>query len=328
MRKDITVTNNMLAPEVRTIGRIIRWIIPYFKASTFPKLNKMMVKFKGLGDKEMRFEQILIDRPVSPNTPDGKLRICVYRPLKQTKSAPGILWIHGGGYAMGVPEQDRSFIRRFVEGYGCTVVAPDYCLSVERPYPAALEDCYTALLWLKTHSEELNINTNQLMVGGDSAGGGLTAAVTIYARDKDEVKVAFQMPLYPMLDDRMITPSSQNNDAPLWNTKSNIAGWKLYLGDLYGAADVPAYAAPARLTDYTNLPPAVTYIGSIEPFRDEAVAYMEELKKAGVPAKYQVYDGCFHAFDLVARNTPQAQKATEFLMEQFDYAVKHYFAEQ
>ncbi|MGM9593975.1 MAG: alpha/beta hydrolase [Candidatus Onthomonas sp.] len=321
----MNITNDQLAPEVRTVGRIVRSILPCFQESTFRRCNRMQKWMKGRGGRGMRYSQIFIDRPGIPEQP---LRLCVYQPLQQETAAPGVLWIHGGGYAIGVPEQDEGFIRRFVTGYGCTVVAPDYCLSVDRPYPAALEDCYMALRWMKENAEAYHIRTDQLMVGGDSAGGGLTAALTICARDRGEIAIAFQMPLYPMLDDRMITRTAQNNDAPVWNTRSNEAGWRLYLGELYGTEEVPPCAAPSRLTDFSRLPPAVTYVGSIEPFHDETVEYMEHLKQAGIPAEYRIFAGCFHGFDLMAPSAPQAREAAAFLMEQFDYAVNHYFVPQ
>ncbi len=323
----MNITDDQIAPELRRTGRMIRRVLPYFKESTFRKCNKGLALIKGHGPKNLSYRQLRIPRTDHSDSDPEDLRICVYRPKKQEKPAPGILWIHGGGYGLGVPEQDVGFIRRFVEEYGCTVVSPDYCLAVNRPYPAALEDCYTALKWMQNHAEEYQIRPDQLMIGGDSAGGGLTAALAIYARDLKEVPIAFQMPIYPMLDDRMITDSSRDNDAPVWNTKSNEAGWKLYLGSYYGTEDVPAYAAPARESDYHGLPPAVTYVGSIEPFRDETIEYINNLKKAGVPACYRVYNGCFHGFDIVASSSPQAKSASNYLMKQFGYAVEHYFAE-
>ena len=184
-----------------------------------------------------------------------------------------------------------------VKKFGAVVVAPEYRLSKEAPYPAALLDCYAALKYIKNNGAELRINTSQIMVGGESAGGGLAAAVCMYARDKGEVNIAFQMPLYPMLDDRD-TPSSQNNHAPVWNTKRNHIGWKAYLGEFW-KKEVPAYAAPARQTDYSNLPPAYTFVGDIEPFYWETLTYIENLKKAGVEAKADVYPNCFHAFDML-----------------------------
>jgi len=313
----------MIHPELRKTGTLIRIVLPSFTEQKF-RIAKTMIKvMKGKCRNRLKYEQKYITRA------DGSpLRVCVYSPLSPVTGVPGVLWLHGGGYALGTPEQDEVFIKRFVEAGNCVVVSPDYRLSVEAPYPAALEDCYAALLWLKGHSGEYGLRDDQIMVGGDSAGGGLTAAITLYARDKNEVAIAFQMPLYPMLDDRMNTPSAMNNDAPLWNSKSNDIGWRLYLGNLFGKADVPAYAAPARAEDLRNLPPACSFVGSIEPFRDETIAYLERLCASGTPVHYKVFEGCFHGFDIVCARSNVAKQATDFLMENFRYAIEHYFAEQ
>lgn len=221
------------------------------------------------------------------------------------------------------------------------VLTPSYRLSGEAVYPAALEDCYASLLYLKKHAEELGVNSSQIMVGGESAGGGLTAALCMYARDKGQVRIAYQMPLYPMIDDRD-TPSSQDNHAPVWNTKRNHAAWKMYLGDLYNGKqnvgqsgqvaptekNVPAYAAPARQTDYTNLPPAYTFVGDVEPFYCETLTYIENLQKAGIEAQVDVYPGCFHAFDMLLPFLKVSRKAIAAFEEQYLYATEHYFAAQ
>lgn len=258
----------------------------------------------------MRYEQVFIPR--SPSDPKP-LRLCIYRPLKPSGNKTGLLWMHGGGYALSLPEAEEFYYRKFVLGFGLTVVAPDYRLSIDAPYPAALDDCYSAICWMNEHADELGIDRDKIAVGGDSAGGGLTAALSIYARDKGEVPIAWQMPFYPMIDDRMITPSSQDNDAPVWDTASNTQAWKLYLGELYGTDNVPPYAAPARLKDFHGLPPAFTFVGSIDPFRDETVTYMENLKAAGVPAEYKVFDGCFHAFDQMASKSSPAREAKSMM---------------
>lgn len=132
--------------------------------------------------------------------------------------------------------------RLLVEKYGAVVVAPEYRTAFEKPFPADLEDCYAALLFLKVHADELGINDAQIMVGGESAGGGLTVATCLLARDIGEVNIAFQMPLYPMLDDRE-TASSRDNHAPVWNTRTNRFAWKYYLRGL-GGVTPPCYAAP------------------------------------------------------------------------------------
>lgn len=258
------------------------------------------------------------------------IKLLIVKPIKNAKQrekTPGILWIHGGGYLTGMPEM--VFITRaidLVKKYGAVVVAPEYRLSKEETYPAALEDCYASLKYLKEHSDELGINSSQIMVGGESAGGGLTAALCMYARDKKEINIAYQMPLYPMIDDRD-TESSCDNHAPVWNTKRNHAAWKLYLGELWGN-DVPVYAAPARQTDYSNLPPAYTFVGDIEPFYCETLTYIKNLQKAGIKAKIDVYPKCFHAFDMFFPFSKAGKKAIEEFEKQYLYATENYFAEQ
>lgn len=311
------VTNDMIHPQLRTPGRLFRFFIRGYSEGALRFMSRLMKPMRTRPQKlkGMRVEPVYIDS-------DGhRLRLCVYRPLEPAENTPGLLWIHGGGYALGKPEQDELFIRRFISAVPCTVVAPDYRLSPEAPYPAALDDCCAALCWMRDHAEEYGICADKLMVGGDSAGGGLTAAVTIRARDERLAPIAFQMPLYPMLDDRMITESCRDNDAPVWNIMSNTSAWKLYLGELSGREDVPAYAAPGRLTDYSGLPPAFTFVGSIEPFRDETIAYMENLRAAGVPVEYKVFDGCYHAFDMMCGKSEPAKEATALLLDSFRRAA-------
>lgn len=256
------------------------------------------------------------------------IKILIFRPTvakKEILKTPGILWIHGGGYATGMAEM--AYFSRplaLVKKYGAVVVCVDYRLSTEVPYPAALEDCYAALCWLKENAELLGVNDSKIMVGGESAGGGLTAALCMYARDKGTVKIAFQMPLYPMLDDRD-TDSSRDNRAPVWNTKRNHAAWKLYLK---GLTEIPPYAAPARQTDYTGLPPAYTFVGDIEPFYCETLAFVGNLMKAGVEATVDVYPDWFHAYDLFFPFRKNAKEAIARFERQYCYAAEHYTAEQ
>src|SRR3546814_233257 len=182
------------------------------------------------------------------------------------------------------------------------------CALVTVVQPCALP---ISLLWLKTHAGELGVRDDQLAVAGMSAGGGLTAALTLLARDRGDVNIAFQIPLYPMIDDRMDSESASDSDAPVWNSASNGIAWKTYLGALFGA-DVPAYAAAARATDYRGLPPTCTFVGDLEPFRDETLRYVENLKAAGVPVAFELFRGAFHGFDVVAPKAAISQRATAF----------------
>lgn len=314
------ITKDMINKDVRFVGVFIRKVFKFRKKSQFVNCNKLLNRFmKGKFPKGMRVEQRFI-----PRVNGDKMRILACYPKTVKPNATGVLWIHGGGYALGIPEQDLGYAKKIVDSTNSVVVLPDYTRSVDKPYPAALEDCYAALLWLKNNSRDLGVNENKLFVAGESAGGGLTAALSLYARDKKEVNIAFQMPLYPMLDCRMTSNSMKDNDAPVWDTAANETAWKLYLGDLYGKGDIPCYASPSLADRYVGLPPAYTFVGDIEPFYDETLEYIENLKRAGISAKVDVYEGCFHAFDLFGRNKTVGKTATERWVEEFKKATEEY----
>lgn len=259
----------------------------------------------------------------------GEMSLLILQPTlnrRAKEKTPGILWIHGGGYVTGMAGMIyMSRALNLVKTYGAVVVTPEYRLAGKTPYPAALEDCYAALLYLKDHADELGCSRDQLMVGGESAGGGLTAALCMYARDKGEVSIAFQMPLYPMIDDRD-TDSSRNNHGITWNTKRNRAAWKLYLRDVDG--EPSPHAAPARQTNYSNLPPAYTFVGDREAFYCETLTLVENLNAAGVPARVDVYPTGFHAFDMLLPFRKISKQAVAEFEKQYLYAAEHYFAPQ
>lgn len=237
------------------------------------------------------------------------------------------MWLHGGGYIAGMKEMvHMSRAVDLVKRFGAVVVSPGYRLAPFAPYPAALDDCYAALLYMKANAPALGIRDDQLMVGGESAGGGLRAAVCIKARDTGAVRVAFQMPLYPMLDDRN-TESSRNNHGRVWNTRKNHFAWACYLLG-QNRKNLPPYAVPARLTDFTGLPPAYTFVGDGEPFYAETLRYIEQLKAAGVPASMDVYHSNMHAFDMMQPDDSLSQEAAGRFNAQFAYAQAHYFAPQ
>ena len=318
------VSSQMIHPELRRSGKLFKLILRYKNADTFRLFRRgttfisKFFKAKGV-DYSSRFIQ----------TPDNPhLRICIFQACEKKPDAVGLLWIHGGGYAIGTPEEEYPYIQNLMNAANCVVISPDYRLSVDAPYPAAINDCYQALLWMKDHAAELGIRSDQLFVAGESAGGGLTAAVSLMARSRGEVKIAFQMPLYPMLDDRMTSESARDNDAPVWDSHANLLAWQLYLGELFGTADVPAFAAPSRELDYAGLPPTYTFVGDIEPFFDETRKYIADLKQAGVPAEIDIYPGCFHAFDLMCPKTSVAQEAVKKYCEKFRYAAEHYLSPQ
>jgi acetyl esterase/lipase len=186
-------------------------------------------------------------------------------------------------------------------------VSVEYRLAPETPFPGPLEDCYLGLKWTFEHHRELGIDPGHIGIGGTSAGGGLAAALALLARDRGEVPLRFQLLDCPMLDDRQITPSSQQDGLHIWNRDSNAFGWRSYLGDLYGTPQVPAYAAAARATDVSGLPPAYVCVGAVDGFRDEDIEYATRLNQAGVATELHVYAGVPHGVMLFA-GTPVARR--------------------
>ncbi len=244
---------------------------------------------------------------IRPENPDNKLR-------------PGVLWMHGGGYfACSAKLALHSRARRLVEKYGITVISPEYRLSWKKPYPAALTDCHNALLYMKEHARELGIRDDQLMLGGESSGGGLTAALCMYAKDNKTVNIAYQMPVFPMIDDT-------NTKAFLVDTGKMPYGWKSYLRDVKG--EVPEYAAPSRRKDLSGLPPAYFFTCTGDTFYDETVEFVERLKAAGVEADIDVYKGMFHIFDMMFPFLKVSKIAADNFDKHFEYAAEHYFAKQ
>jgi len=252
------------------------------------------------------------------DAPDVRIRI--YEPTERHSLLPAILYIHGGGFITGSIETYDTRCQMLVSHLDCLVVSVGYRLAPEHPYPAGVEDCYTALEWLAANAAELDIDLSRLAVHGTSAGGGLTAAVSLLARDRKGPKIAFQMPLYPMIDNRCILPSNDEIiDARVWNGPQNHRAWEMYLGPHY--ADATAiYAAPLHAEDYRNLPPTYTFIGDLDPFRDETIEYIARLTKAGVPTEFHLYPGCFHGFENMVPHAEISQLAIENYMYAFKKA--------
>ncbi|MEJ3746447.1 alpha/beta hydrolase [Actinomycetes bacterium KLBMP 9797] len=243
------------------------------------------------------FEMQEFSVPGPAGAPDVRLIVC--RPTANRGPHPAVYNTHGGGMVAGnhrTVELACELAR--AEVLQMAVVAVDYRLAPEHPDPAPIEDCYAGLVWLAAHAAELDIDPGRLVVSGNSAGGGLAAGLALLARDRGGPALIGQMLQCPMLDDRCRTPSmAQLADIGLWDGRSNLAGWTALLGDRRGTADVSQYAAPARATDLSGLPPLLLDVGSVEALRDEAVDYVTRVWRAGGDAELHVWAGAFHSFD-------------------------------
>lgn len=214
---------------------------------------------------------------------------------------PAVLWIHGGGFVIGSPAQDDPLTTRLARELGAVVVAPTYRLAPEHPFPAALDDLYAALTWIHEHADALGVRRDRVAVAGASAGGGLAAGLTLRARDRSGPPVAFQLLVYPMLDDRTVGRPVDGRHHRLWSADDNRFGWTSYLGREPGGSEVPVQAAPARAGSLAGLPPTWIGVGTLDLFHDEDLAYAQRLEAAGVAVARDVVPGAFHGFDAVPR---------------------------
>ena len=252
------------------------------------------------------------DRMVPGLNGDPDVRVRIHRPAHQSTTLPCFYHIHGGGMIFGTIDGEDPAMAAWVEDIDCVVVSVDYRLAPETPHPGLVHDCYAGLRWTVDNAAELHIDPTRIAVGGESAGGGLAAATCLLARDRGGPEVGFQYLIYPMLDDRNVTPSSREfaDGWPGWPRELNVVAWEAVLGGQVGSDEVSPYAAPARATDLANLPPVYIDVGNLEVFRDEDIEFANRLMQAGVPVELHVYPGVFHGWEMATPHAAVTKLAT------------------
>lgn len=272
---------------------------------------------KSIMDHVVFEDHRLTDANGNPDLP-----VKLYRPKNCDHPLPAVLWMHGGGYVMGGIDYEVGNMQRLVDNSGCVVVAVDYRLAPEHPYPAPLDDCYQALSWMFTRAAELGIDDQKIAIAGISAGGGLAAALALMARDRGEHRICYQLLMCPMLDDRNDYPSSHMDLTDIgWHRNYNQKGWQTYLAGQYDA-EQHTYAAPARIDDLSGLPPAYISVGELDLFLDEDLQYARRLMAANVRTELHVFPGAIHGFEY---NVPKARVSSRAHYLNFDI-LKHVFS--
>lgn len=259
--------------------------------------------------------------PSTAGGPDVAVRI--YRPSGRADALPALIWLHGGGFVLGGLELDDLMARQLAKDVECVVIGVDYRLAPENPYPAALDDSRAVLKWAAANGEALGIDSKRIALGGASAGGGIAAGVALMERDRGESDIAFQLLIYPSIDDRNIEQVSETVPENLfWSRENTLTGWRLYLEGQQAGGNVQAYAAPARAVDLGGLPPTYIAVGAVDMFMGDDIDYARRLVAAGVPTELHVYPGAFHAFDSFA---PMAGVSRRFV-EDRNAALRRAFA--
>jgi len=253
------------------------------------------------------FQQILGEagiamRDAVVDTADGgQITVSVLEQAGRTGTGPGLYYIHGGGMVSGDRWLGTEMLIDWIIEHQLVVVTVDYRLAPEHPDPTPVDDCFAGLSWMASHADELGVDPQRLIVMGGSAGGGLAAGTVLRARDSGSPALLGQLLMSPMLDDRDDTVSTRQFDGHgTWPRVSNTTGWTALLGKRRGTGDVSIYAAPARATDLSGLPPTFLDCGSADLFRDETVAYASRIWETGGDADLHIWAGAFHAFDGIA----------------------------
>ena len=252
----------------------------------------------------------IIENHETIDTARGKVDVYVYR--KSTRpNQPAVIWIHGGGYLLGSAEDHRAM--RIAKEIDCTVFSIDYRLAPEHPFPAGPEDCYASLKWLMSKQSAYDINLDRVALAGASAGGGMAAGVALMNRDRDNYPLTLQLLIYPMIDNLHGTTSGQYENHPVWNLRTSSNAWEMYLSGTPGK-DASPYAAAARATDLSGLPPAHICVGSIDLFRDEDIDYASRLTAAGVATELAVFPGVYHGAESFVPKAAVSQRLTKSFM--------------
>jgi acetyl esterase/lipase len=250
--------------------------------------------------------------------------IRIYSPVSMCDNLPVLLWFHGGGFILGNIDTDDHWCATIAHEVQCVVISVDYRLAPEHPFPAGVNDCYAALLWLVSCAKNLKINKAMIAVGGVSAGGNMAASVALMTRDRKGPKLAFQFLVYPCLDDRHTTPSSLSvTNKRVWHRNMSLKAWEAYLGEAF-QGEVSCYAAPSRARDLANLPPAYITAAELDLLRDEDIEYASKLMLAGVSTELHVFPRVIHGFEFFFQDTNLSKKTRSEYLE----VLKKAFAKQ
>jgi len=241
--------------------------------------------------------------------PAGEIPVRIYTPVAAAP-LPVLVYFHGGGWVLGNIETHDGICRELANGAGCVVVSVDYRLAPEHKFPAAADDCYAATQWTAAHAAELGADARRLAVGGDSAGGNLSAVVAQMARDRGAPRLVFQLLVYPVTDATFDTPSYRDNAEGYLLTAGDMRWfWGHYLGTAADGAN--PYASPARARRFTDLAPALVITAEFDPLRDEGERYARQLEEAGVPVRLSRYEGMIHGFFGMTQLMDKARAAVQ-----------------
>ncbi len=308
-------TAHLVDPELRPLLELVPTML--FTVEDLPAIRGRSFPRPEVDVSRSSYERRKVPGPAGA----PEVELFISKPIEASTTAPAIFHIHGGGYVAGSAASMEPAHRVLAADFGCVIVSVEYRLAPETPHPGPLEDCYAGLAWTIANAAELGVDTTRIGVMGESAGGGLAAALALLARDRGEYKLAFQHLIYPMIDDRTcVHPDPHPHVGQyIWPAHNNRLGWTSLLGQEPGGEGISPYAAPARAEDLSGLPPTFISTGALDLFLEEDIEYARRLMRAGVPTELHVYPGAFHGFDMApgAKVADQARRDSREALARF-----------
>ena len=283
--------------------------------SDIPALRESTAAQRALLPAPAMPSSVSVDTRQIPGPVGGpQLDLRIYRPDRLNRPTAAVYWIHGGGTVLGQADMNDPYCANIADRLKVLVTSIEYRRAPEHPFPVPLEDCYAGFKWLASAEGEFEVDPARIAVAGISAGGLLSAALSLLARDRGEFLPCLQLLNAPMLDDRADTPSSYAVlDPRTWDRDSNLAAWNAYLEGEAGGDDISPYAAPARAANLAGLPPAYINVGDLDGLLDEDIAYAQALSHAGVPVELHVYPGAYHGS---AMSVPHAELSRRWIADE------------
>ncbi len=271
------------------------------KLLTFPVIPQVAPIARGVlgalvneyhGDKYIKVSKSKIE------VKNGKIDVLVFEPKNDERTLPALLYFHGGGFIYKAAPYHYSLAKAYARYAHCKVIMPDYRLTPDHPYPTPFNDCVQSLKWVINNANRLNIDTNKIAIAGDSAGGCLAAAVTLYA-GKNDIILCAQMLVYPVLDYSMASASMlKYTDTPVWNSTLSKKMWQLYLRD----SKPDKFASPALAHNFENMPKTYIETAEYDSLRDEGIEYANKLKASNINVELFNTIGTMHGFDMAAKS--------------------------
>jgi acetyl esterase/lipase len=303
-------SRHLLDPELEPLS-LFAADVEALKSGSASELMTQMLAVPPPVSEQIETREVFLPGPKGA----PEVRALLFTPKQPDGPMPAILHIHGGGYVMGAPEMSSANCIAYAETFGAVVLSVDYRLAPAAKYPAAVEDCYAALAWLVAQTDKLGVDSERIIVSGESAGGGLAAALALLVRDRGDYKLAYQHLIFPMIDDRTAIDADPSPYLGqfVWTRETNAFGWAALLDRAPGGADVPPYAAAARAQDVAGLPPTFLACGALDLFIEENLDYARRLIRAGVPTELHVYPGAPHGYQMVPDSQVARQGARDSL---------------